>query len=721
MSIFLLSAVLRVKRQSCCFACVAMLSQPRLYQSSSGWQRSAQVRLLYKCLLVCLLLGVTTSVRSQEWVPQLEKSKNTEFHEPMETFSIYIPFEVSQTVLQTLVLELDNIDVTAMIRRNGEFFEFTPVQSLGWGEHVLRLVEYAEDGNIIEKGYWQIRVRKSSIFREVDYAGDIHLRATQLLDDNIQLESGEEEPAGFSAQGSGAFEGRVASDSWQVGGSIELFYNSEVPEGDRVLEMGEYLISGDIASSQTQFNVGHHALTQSSLIMQDFNRRGVSASTNLSLLNSTVTGFSLRAEQLLGFNNGFGVSDSENRVSGLLWEIRPLKNKAQQLYISATYLSGDKNAAGESVGEVESSQQGDAIGLVVDSTILQQQLRLRAEVASSIVDIITADPTDNDLIDEQDTAYSLLIQYSPQAPEDEGELLWSSGFEFNKINTYFSSLANPGLPSDKKLNRIFFNADWNGLSTQLSSAKETDNVNNLDSRPQIETRLNQLTVNYSLTDIPEQGSLFDNIGSPVFGLQLSNSNQRQIKNNFDDLGNPLFAELDLSNDMLMLSASFSKGVLSWGVSISQSEQTDEIFPLNSQRTRAQGLDVNWQLNQSIIISPSIQLQTTDLEFDNSRSDTNIYNLNLQWYLARAINGSVAFNRTETESNSTGFDQEAVLHNVGLQFSWNWILPKNNKPGFDVSFSGNYQNTDDSVNALNNSDTYQLYLSLDMKLPFSSME
>ena len=168
-----------------------------------------------------------------EWSPQLEQEKQGQFREPMETFRIMIPSHVSTATLQTLALELDNIDVTAMISRKGSYALFTPVQPLEWGKHVLRLVEYADDGSIFEKGFWEFEVRRSTIFREMDYAADINLVASQRIADKNLVPAGSEEPTGFTSQGSAAFQGRIADDDWEVTGSMDLIYTSEEEQENR--------------------------------------------------------------------------------------------------------------------------------------------------------------------------------------------------------------------------------------------------------------------------------------------------------------------------------------------------------------------------------------------------------------------------------------------------------------------------------------------------------
>lgn len=676
-----------------------------------------------RILSACVLMGMSFSSQALEWTPQLQPAAQGEFRDPMESFRIRIPSSLPMTVLQTLALELDTIDVTAMVSRDGEFAEFTPVQPLPWGTHVLRLVEYADDGSIVERGYWEFQVRRSAVFREIDYAADINLIASQRIADKNLVPPGTEEPDGFTGQGSAAFQGRIADDDWEATGQLDLIYNTEDAQtaNGHKLDLGEYLFTGNMPSLETRLNLGHHSLAQTSLVMEGFHRRGLSGSVGIGALNSSASGFVMRAEPVAGVRNGLGIGDADNRVDGVIWETQPFQDNPQQLYLSATYLTGASNQSGESVGAAEADQAGEAWSMVADSTLLDQQLRLRGEVAGTNVDRVTADTGDQDLIDQDGNAVSLTATYSPQPSSQDSSFFWNTGLEYSQIDTYFISLANPNLPADKELNRLFFNADWNGLSAQLSAARETDNVDNIDTLPRIETKLNQLALNYSLTEAPAEGSWLDTIGTPSLTLQFSDTTQKQIKAVLDDFGFPLYQDLNISSDMNLVGISFNKQTWSWGWAYSESEQENKITPEQNQITYSRDLNANIQINDKFVITPALQSQTTQLAFDGSTSDTDIYNLGAQFLFTDTMNGQININQSHTSANSPGFPQDADTNTLNMQLTWNWILPKNKRPGFDISLSGSYQDTNDNINDANDLKTYQVFLSLVMKLPLSSAE
>ncbi|VAW55049.1 hypothetical protein MNBD_GAMMA05-223 [hydrothermal vent metagenome] len=645
------------------------------------------------------------------WTPELDLPR---VKQPMETLRISIPEDVSIETLQTLALELDNIDVTAMVTREGGFAVFTPVQPMGWGKHELRLVEYAEDGSIFEKGFWTFEVRTQSGIHESDFSADISLVATgRAADKNL----GEPEPDSLTGQGGAALYGKVAGDEWEVTGNMDLIYNSqrELTPNNQELDMGEYLITGQYQS--TQLKLGHHSISQTSLAMEGFQRRGVSASKGFSSINSAVTGFVLRTEQINGFEHGLGISDPDNTVYGIVMENQPISSNPELLYLSATYLSGESNTVGASVGASQADQKGETWSIVADSTMLDQQLRFRAEMASSKTDIVTADTADIDLIDAKGDAIAFLATYTPQSISADTTFFWNTGLEFSEVDSLFNSIANPNLPNDKTLQRLFFNADWSGISAQLSAAKETDNVDNDETRPEIETKHNQLLLNYSLTQLPQPGSFFDVTGLPSFSFQWSNTTQEQIK--AASINTIFITEgLDIENDTYRLGADFNKTALSWGLAYSESDQKDKVNTTRSSTTTGTDIHASYQVSQYFTIAPSIISNDTEFASDNSNFETDIISVMAQLYLTDKLGGQINLNQSNSTSDSLISPQDTETSTISFQFNWNWIQPKNNHPGFDVSISGTYQDAQNKIITANDLVAYQVFVNLAMSLPVS---
>ncbi len=651
---------------------------------------------------------------SADWFPELEQA-NTYFT-PTQGFRIYLPPEMPNEVLPTLVLELDNIDVTAMVSYQGNYAVFTPVTPLQYGKHVLRLVEYADDGGINEKAYWEIDVRQSSLFRELDYAADMNLTGSYRVADNSETLAGAAEPDAFNAQGGVALQARMADDGWEINGQMELQYNSDASlsaTGDAV-EMASFLLTGDAGGSQLR--LGHHTITQSSLILDGLNRRGVSVSTGLSSLNSAATGFIMRANEIVGFRNGLGVSDENNRISGFIWESQPITSDPQSLYLSLSLVNGKKDLNSVNTFEQTSAEESAAWALVADSTLLDQQLRLRGEFAGANVYIITADPGDEDIVNEDGGAVALSLNWNPLV-EGDSQFYWNTGVEYRRVDTFFFSMGNPGLPPDKQLMRLYFNADWNGVSSQLSTARETDNVDGLDDRPTIETTLSQLAVNYAFNEAPEPGGWIDWLGIPSLGWVFAVSDQQQI----EAASTGGFEDLDITTTQQSFNASFTKDTWNWGLVLSDASQENAIDSTQNQQTRSLGLNASFQLDERLVLSPSVQRDVTQIDADNSESTSLLFNLGGQFYVTDTLSGNITLNQFNSESDSLSAPQDSVTRSMTMEFLWSWIEASNARPGFDWSLSASWQDVDDRLDDANDTSNYQILLNLVMRLPVSSVE
>ena len=207
-----------------------------------------------KIIMGLFVLSVFPSlVVAQEWSPRLLQGKQDEFRKPTETFQIKLPSNVSARIIRTLALELDNIDVTAFIIKKGNVLRFTPVKALEWGKHVLRLVEYTNEGGINEKGYWNITVRDTTLFKKTDYSADVSLSFNQrVADKNISSP----EVNRLIGQGNAGLQMLSTNPEWEVTGNTQLIYNSE---NKHVIELGDYLFT---AKGRSSFiNLGQHGIT----------------------------------------------------------------------------------------------------------------------------------------------------------------------------------------------------------------------------------------------------------------------------------------------------------------------------------------------------------------------------------------------------------------------------------------------------------------------------
>jgi len=638
---------------------------------------------------------------SAEWQPTLATAEHKNYRGADEVFRIRIPSDVPVEELQRLALELDNIDVTAMIQREAEYAVFQPLQPLSPGYHELRIVEYADDGSILERGFWRFEVRQSRLFRELAVAADTRVTGSyRAADDNLATPR----PDRLQGQGSSRIGYRASSGDWNTRGEFDLLYNSlndDIP-GRRQIDNGEFLFSA--GNRYVDARVGHQTVGTSSLVMNNFRRRGVSLEGRIPLINSRVSGFSLSSEDIVGFRRGLGISDSQRRVDGVTFDSSPLKDKPQALYLSGTWLSGQGRDAAGLVASIDDREAGRADGsawsLSADSQLLDNRLRLRAEYAATDYDFNTSDS----LGSESDTAYSLLATFSDSTAAG---LNWNTGVESRKIGTFFKSLGNLALPSDRRLLRAFGGAQWSTVGVQASIEQQKDNVEDIDTLPRIETGLGSISLNWS----PALASADGWLGAPSLGAAFNRQQQDQTSTPSGFLQ----PKTDNDLDSWQAYAMFSYPSGSWGLTLVNTQYRDHSGVQNDTDTTGVYLDGSWRYRQRLSLAPSIRFDRTEDKVIDQSSMAITYALQTAFVLLpNKLDGSldVSLNRNQTTDDSINND----IFSVSMAFSWRLLQARRNHPGFDLGLSGIYNDIDDDVVKIRSIDTYQAFLTLTATLP-----
>ena len=81
---------------------------------------------------------------------------------PNAAMRIDLPDDLDIMTLTTLGVELDGIDITALLSLDGTDFIYQPVEPLSNGEHIIRLVHLNNDGSVTNKGSWRFNIGEGS-------------------------------------------------------------------------------------------------------------------------------------------------------------------------------------------------------------------------------------------------------------------------------------------------------------------------------------------------------------------------------------------------------------------------------------------------------------------------------------------------------------------------------------------------------------------------------
>src|SRR3989344_4269672 len=165
--------------------------------------------ILCACLFAILIAPRSQAAVPADWKPELLPATGS-MREPTEPIRIAVP-ALSTDKLEPLVLELDGFDVTRLVAREPDRLVFKPPQPPAWGQHQLRLVERAANGEILERGKWTLEIRKSSAFREARLQSNMVLSVTQRTsNDDLTPPT----PARDLTAGAAQFQGVLPDADW---------------------------------------------------------------------------------------------------------------------------------------------------------------------------------------------------------------------------------------------------------------------------------------------------------------------------------------------------------------------------------------------------------------------------------------------------------------------------------------------------------------------------
>ena len=675
-----------------------------------------------------------------DWKPELLPPKEGSFRSIQSTFEIRLPADVPAQVLPTLKLEVDNVDVTALAKINGRIMAFKPVQALTPGLHEIRLMEFSADGNILERGTWKIDIRKSRLFRESSYGGNIDLTGSYRVgDDGLPLPV----PRELQGQGSMAFEGRAANEKWSTTAKVNTVYNSQAALNAKANEfdLADFLFTGD--AGRTSFKLGHHPVGPNSMILADFNRRGASAEYRSADQRAKLTGFTMRSEPITGFRSGFGVSSEDHQTSGAIVVFNPLKSAPERLFISTTYVNsggqdvgttsldpkGTGSTTGDAGGLSTSGQihEGQAVGLVADGTTQNKRWRFRGEYARSEFDFNGINVASGK---EDDDAYSLVAVYTPKERLIKtNPLTWNLGFEHRRIGQLFRTLTNPGLLSDRLSDRAFMSANYKGWALNATAGTESDNVDDDPLLPRVRQDLYSINTTFTPTTAevaptpeakpgdptppsapPKKFNLFD---KPTYTLAFARTDQ-EMKKIPSGFSGTLTKNL---HHVISGNASFTPGKWTWTAGHALTLSDDDsanILPANRNSFTNNITDLGFSvpINERVTIAPTLQYNLQDNSSTNVETKTAslgvaVTSIIIKDKLTGAMN--VSYNNNDTSDNSG----DTITKTVDATLTWTFITAKNNRPGVDWFLKGNWQ---DPGNAL---DSYQIFAGVHIGWPITS--
>lgn len=424
-----------------------------------------------------LILSIAHAQDAAVFTPKvLEQTPSPGSTTDSPTPEVRIKFEdpEGKLVKESLLLEVDRSDVSALAQFADATLIYQPPSPLQQGSHDIRITGKNKDGVALQEIAWSFTVA----------APNAPKNWTAGLEPSVNYEYGLHRDTQSTPQD--RFSSNIAVNT-QTTGKLQATANSNLQGQDTDLPSGENFdlanFGANLTYNQTTLSIWDVNVNFDLLGISNLTRRGVMFDQKLPFLSSGFDVFSVRSESIFGFKHGLGVADSNQRIDGGSFFFSPLKSNPQDLTLRVYYLRGENAAEqGFNFGGVTQGSKGDATGFNVNTSSFAGQFKTEFYAAWSNFDFNAADNSDGN----KDHALLGRITYAPNPGTFHGkQSAFQTTVELQDLGLFFKSLANPFFVSDRLGTNV--NATWTlgefGFTGGLS--KFHDNVKNLDLLPRV--------------------------------------------------------------------------------------------------------------------------------------------------------------------------------------------------------------------------------------------
>jgi hypothetical protein len=617
-----------------------------------------------------------------------------------DSLLVGIPSSLNATQLASLALEIDQVDVTAL-SRIGDGKILCPPQALGPGKHELQVVEYSSDGRLIPRGRWQFSVTAGGAARPAR-GWSVKGNAGGTVSERVQ-DSNLTPPAPPSTTANGTFDvaAKRTVNEWTAEGTVKGLYGSDNGTsaiGGSGVQPAQ--IQAALKYGKDSVIVGDQTLSFDNLVISGLARRGVSGHLGDLPFGTDATAFSVRDSALAGFYGGLGVGDANDLVSGAVVQTHPVPGAPKALTVQAAVVTGTAPAGlstivpypggngafppSAPVGAVMPVQSGSGSAWVlgVNSEVPGSSLKMNGQFASSSFEFpgISGQAATR----STDNAYSAAVGYTQPLPD---QWALTANAIYQNVGTYFTSLANPSLPPDRRTATLTASASGHGLTVAASGGLTEDNTDDNAALATVRTLPRNLTINYG-PRLPADIIVW--LGTPTASVAW------QDARSYDDTLPP-GSQATLSKiENGTASVSFAYPHFSWTAGFTDGTFRDGTGLEDNTDTAGPTVGMNVVLGKAFVSFNLQLLDSHDLKTDTHTLDHN-YGINagdtfLSGRLTAQLN--VAINRNTQQIIPGLIPPQLVGNDVQLktasaQLTWHAIAPTRRLGGLDVGLASSW--------------------------------
>jgi len=540
----------------------------------------------------------------------------------------------SPSVLATLAVELDEIDVTRTLRVTDDgTLEVHPATVLAAGSHELRLYRLSSD----RRGYelvdiWQFETEALEGWRvEAASVAATHTAA-------LQARAGEN---WTYAESAGSLYGRAAQGKWTAEGSLDYLAASEKQArlATAPVDVGTYSLSlrHDGEGMDTGIELGNQYVDVDPLLISQLNRRGVSLSLADDDGAYSAKVFGLRSQESTSAANFSGLGRPDERLFGGAVTAVPLRGDWGELETTVSAYKGHgATFGGTATGD------GDGMAISARLSTFENRLSLRTSYANSRSDLDGSGAILNEQKGDALSATLDVVLLEPE-PGETGRILWTT--EYRKVEQNYFSFANPFLTTDLEQVATGMSFAGQSIALQANISRQENNVRDDPLLPK--DRATKAGINGSYFPFATDGAP-EWLGQAAvnFGVETGLT---------DRISQPVnFVDVDATGTQAYLGLSAGTSDFSWGVTGAVADFKDNANLLVDQRTWSTLGFMNWTPSDWLTIDGSAQWQHNRTSFSGQSDDFRL-ETNLEAWLIEDVLSTSAGYAAAVSSESAGYE------------------------------------------------------------------
>jgi hypothetical protein len=363
---------------------------------------------------------------------------------------IVLPVDLSSVTGSDIAVEIDGTDLTEFVRIEDGQLVVSASAALTPGAH-LATVYILRGGNYV-------------VF--ASYSFDTSAPSAVSVEVQADHEAGVTSVNG-AVEGHAASAGTVTVETVDQSVTARVAYVADTRDENQInghfADIAEYSI--DITQSGALLDlaghIGHQSLGFDKALIAELNRRGLSVEGTRPGERLQFTLFALKSTDALGAANLLGLAEEDDRMFGGRLALRPFTGSDFRVSLQGYQGQGSPDFSLE-------SGTGAGRGLSFDGSLAEGRLRYDLSFATAHWDEDQEGPL------PEDDGDALLAALAYDIQPANGSIL-TLGLEYEKIDLFYFSLANPGLPTGGETLRL--TGDYSADRLSLFGSLETTLTN----------------------------------------------------------------------------------------------------------------------------------------------------------------------------------------------------------------------------------------------------